>query len=148
MYSVGVLSRFSRCVTHRRFLETITPLLEEVWNASAGIHIRVECVEYVAGIRDIASIARDDAAGKKRNSSRAHNRWGELETSFFVLSSQFRPRRLVLGRQIVETIPILLLLFVHDSRESMEPVPFCVSPFRAWKLATDECFLKTVLSRN
>lgn len=106
MYSVGVLSRFSRCVTHRRFLETITPLLEEVWNASAGIHIRVECVEYVAGIRDIASIARDDAAGKKRNSSRAHNRWGELETSFFVLSSQFRPRRLVLGRQIVETIPI------------------------------------------
>lgn len=72
----------------------------------AGIHIRVECVEYVAGIRDIASIARDDAAGKKRNSSRAHNRWGELETSFFVLSSQFRPRRPVLGRQIVETISI------------------------------------------
>lgn len=106
MYSVGVLSRFSRCVTHRRFLETITPLLEEVWNASAGIHIRVECVEYVAGIRDIASIARDDAAGKKRNSSRVHNRWGELETSFFVLSSQFRPRRPVLGRQIVETISI------------------------------------------
>ena len=53
-----------------------------------------------------ASRARDDAAGKKRNSSRAHNRWGELETSFFVLSSQFRPRRPVLGRQIVETIPI------------------------------------------
>lgn len=58
--------------------------------------IYVECVEYVAGIRDIASIARDDAAhGKKRNSSRARSPIivgaNSRQASFFWIPSTARP---------------------------------------------------------
>lgn len=84
--------------------------------------IRVECVEYVAGIRNIASIGMmqlvQEAKFEPPIIVGAKDKLEELR-----LSSEFRPRP---GRQIVE-IPIPS---PHDSTgmdDSIEPVPFCVS---------------------
>lgn len=101
--------------------------------------IRVECVEYVAGIRNIASIGMMQLVQEAKFEPRpfAHNRWGERQargaSSFFWIPSTARPA----NRGNTDSLPPR---FHGDGRFDRTGSILRVS-LRAWKLPPTNVFL-------